>query len=343
MDGWVHRVSIASTLIVLASSGGVEAATAQPVPGVRGGGVAVTRSLASPRGMTAMPELRATTMGNSCSLPPASGPTHSRAAKTAASGLGFVGAASATAGGSGVRFLVDHIVNNRSSGTSGPLRLALWATTTVPILGAPVDPYTLGTYDFGPLTHGFEYTNVDTGFVPFAPPLAGCYYLTIALLEFQSVGYFYQDLVTFTAGGTPDGSGHDLFSFGGADCSGGLPACTRDSQTACLLGGRFLVRTTYQTNSSSGSGNVMSFTGSRAENDQSAFFWFFNDTNFEMGLKMVDACSFNNQFWVYIGGLTDQGWAVKITDTQTGAVRIYSNDLGHLSTPVGDTSAFSCP
>ena len=121
------------------------------------------------------------------------------------------------------------------------------------------------------------------------------------------------------------------------------PACVPDSQFACLLGGRFQVLTTYFTDSSTGFGNVMSFAGSRAENDQSAFFWFFNDTNFEMGIKMVDACSFNNQFWVYIGGLTDQGWKVKITDTQNGAVRTYSNDLGHLSTPVGDTSAFPCP
>ncbi len=87
----------------------------------------------------------------------------------------------------------------------------------------------------------------------------------------------------------------------------------------------------------------MSFAGSRAENDESAFFWFFSSTNFEMGLKMLNACTLNNKFWVYIGGLTDQGWTVNITDTQTGATRTYSNAVGHLSTPVGDTSALPCP
>jgi hypothetical protein len=272
-----------------------------------------------------------------------SGPTNSVAAKTAANGLSIVGGVFITFGASGGRITADHVVNTRSSGTSGSLRLAVWATTTVPIFGNTIPNYTLSTYDLNPLTHGFEYNNVDSGFVPYTPPPTGCYYLTLALLEFQSGGYFYEDLQTFTIGGTPDGSGYDLFSFGGADCSGSVTTCTRDSQTACLLNGRFQVRTTYQTSSSNGSGNVMSFLGSRAENDQSAFFWFFDATNFEMGLKMLNACSLNSKFWVYIGGLTDQGWTVKITDTQTGAIRTYSNVRGHLSTPVGDTSAFSCP
>ncbi len=341
----LHRFSIPSVLFILAALGGAEAATAQPTPEVRGVGVAIARSLVTPREMTVASERQLTqvAMGNNCSILPASGPIDSLAAKNASTGLSIVGTASATTGGSGVRFMVDHIVNSRSSGTSGSLRLALWATTTVPIFGNTIQNYTLGTYDLSPLTHGFEYNNVDSGFVTQTLPPAGCYYLTIALLEFQSGGYFYQDLVTFTAGGTPDGSGYDLFSFGGADCSGSVSTCTRDSQTACLLNGRFQVRTTYQTSSSNGSGNVMSFAGSRAENDQSAFFWFFSSTNFEMGLKMLDACSLNSKFWVYIGGLTDQGWTVKITDTQTGAIRTYSNVRGHLSTPVGDTSAFSCP
>jgi len=34
---------------------------------------------------------------------------------------------------------------------------------------------------------------------------------------------------------------------------------------------------------------------------------------------------------------------VNIVDTHTGASRTYSNPLGHLSTPVGDTSALACP
>jgi hypothetical protein len=48
-------------------------------------------------------------------------------------------------------------------------------------------------------------------------------------------------------------------------------------------------------------------TNARAESDQSAFLWFFDPSNFEMGLKMLDACTLNNHFWVFISGLTNQG------------------------------------
>ena len=107
--------------------------------------------------------------------------------------------------------------------------------------------------------------------------------------------------------------------------------------------GRFEVKVDWQTASTSGKGQIMSFGGQRAENNDSAFFWFFNATNFEMGLKILDACSINNRFWVFISGLTDQGWMVRIRDTKNGATRTYSNAVGHLTSTTADTSALACP
>lgn len=121
-------------------------------------------------------------------------------------------------------------------------------------------------------------------------------------------------------------------------------ACVRDAQTACLQNGRFEVKVVWNNTSASGSGQVMSFGGQRTENDESVFYSFQSPTNFEMGVKMLNACIplFGNQFWVFVSGLTDQGWLVTVRDTQTGAVKTYSNNNGNLSETFADTSAFDC-
>jgi hypothetical protein len=120
--------------------------------------------------------------------------------------------------------------------------------------------------------------------------------------------------------------------------------CTPDADTACLLGGRFEVGVTFQTATQGGTAQVMSFGGQRAENAESVFFTFFSATNFEMGLKVLDACAINGRFWVFVSGLTDQGWTVTIRDTQTGAVKTYGNAVGQLSSTFADTTQGpSCP
>ena len=83
----------------------------------------------------------------------------------------------------------------------------------------------------------------------------------------------------------------------------------------------------------------------RAENEQSAFFWFFNPTNFEMGVKAVDACvpPFNH-FWVFVSGLTSQGYDVTVTKmSDPSHPRIYSNPVDNIPTTEADTLAFTCP
>ncbi|HYO15253.1 MAG TPA: hypothetical protein VE685_18810 [Thermoanaerobaculia bacterium] len=105
---------------------------------------------------------------------------------------------------------------------------------------------------------------------------------------------------------------------------------------------RFEVEVDWQSASSNGRGQVMTFGGQRAENDDSAFFWFFSASNFEMGLKILNGCGLNNRFWVFISGLTDQGWTVRVRDTQTGSVKTYNNPTGRLTPTTADTSAIPC-
>lgn len=121
--------------------------------------------------------------------------------------------------------------------------------------------------------------------------------------------------------------------------------CTPDAETACLLSGRFEVKVQWTDfAAASGPGKVMSFGSERAESDESAFFWFFSPANFEMGVKMVDACVEPfNRYWVFVSGLTNVEYRVTVRDTATEAVQTYDNPLGLLPTTEGDTQAFLCP
>ena len=121
-------------------------------------------------------------------------------------------------------------------------------------------------------------------------------------------------------------------------------SCVSDAKTACLQGGRFEVRVSWDTSSARGDAQVMAFDGARTENLDSAFFTFFGPTNFEMGLKVLDACvpAFGNKYWVFISGLTDQGWQVRVRDLATGRSQTYTNALGTLSRTFRDAATFDC-
>jgi hypothetical protein len=75
----------------------------------------------------------------------------------------------------------------------------------------------------------------------------------------------------------------------------------------------------------------------------SGAFWFFSDTNYELMVKALDACSFNGRYWFFAAGLTDVGVEITVIDNVTGAQKHYSNPIGHPFQPIADTSAFACP
>jgi len=58
----------------------------------------------------------------------------------------------------------------------------------------------------------------------------------------------------------------------------------------------------------------------------------------------LNACSLNQAFWFYAGGLTDVQVTIVVTDTLTGKKKTYTNPLGRAFQPIQDTSAFTtCP
>jgi hypothetical protein len=118
----------------------------------------------------------------------------------------------------------------------------------------------------------------------------------------------------------------------------GTGTCLPGDGHLCLSGGRFQVAASWSTGAGSGPGHAVSLT------PDTGYFWFFDATNVEVVLKVLDGCGFNQRFWVFAGGLTNVQVHLTVTDTMTGAVKTYDNPQGRAFQPVQDTSAFAtCP
>jgi hypothetical protein len=68
-------------------------------------------------------------------------------------------------------------------------------------------------------------------------------------------------------------------------------------------------------------------------------FWFFQPTNLELMIKVLDARAINGHFWVFYGALSNVEYTITVTDTETGAVHLYHNPDGQLAS-TADTEAF---
>ena len=115
-------------------------------------------------------------------------------------------------------------------------------------------------------------------------------------------------------------------------------ACASDATTLCVNSNRFKVTAIWRSADANGNGQAVKLT------DDSGYFWFFTPSNVEMIVKALNGCAFNNRYWIFAGGLTNVQVTITVTDTQTGAVKTYSNPLNTAFAPIQDTSAFaSCP
>ncbi len=77
-------------------------------------------------------------------------------------------------------------------------------------------------------------------------------------------------------------------------------------------------------------------------NETSGYFWFFEESNVEIAIKVLDGRSLNGYFWVFYGALSNVEYSVRVEDTATGIVRTYFNPL-HQFASHGDTAAFRDP
>jgi hypothetical protein len=110
--------------------------------------------------------------------------------------------------------------------------------------------------------------------------------------------------------------------------------CAPSPTTLCLNASRFEVEVSWRdSRGRTGVGQAVSITA------DTGYFWFFSEANIELVIKVLDATSINQKYWVFFGALTSVEFDLTVTDTATGAVKTYHNDLGNFAS-VGDTSAF---
>jgi hypothetical protein len=111
--------------------------------------------------------------------------------------------------------------------------------------------------------------------------------------------------------------------------------CTPDSTTVCLLSNRFRVKIDYVNPFSNPPNQPGTFLAARLStqtgiNPDVALFGFSSATAVEVVVRVQDTRPFAPRFDVYYGGMTDVGYTVTVTDTQTGTTRQYSNTVGNV-------------
>ena len=117
----------------------------------------------------------------------------------------------------------------------------------------------------------------------------------------------------------------------------GLPgkaACVAGPTALCLNGGRFRVEINWKDfTGRTGAGQAAPLTS------DTGTFWFFNSSNVEVVVKVLDGRALNGKWWVFFGALSNVEYTITVTDTTTGGAKTYRNPSGQFAS-AGDTSAF---
>ena len=126
-----------------------------------------------------------------------------------------------------------------------------------------------------------------------------------------------------------------------------LGPCTPDLTTLCIDDeegdGRFEVTISWDTSQAggqAGQGRVIELAPVGI--DFGGVFWFFDERNPEVLLKVLNACSVNGNYWVFWSAGTNVRLVVTVLDRKTGEQRGYFNPDRNPAAPVTDTSAFLC-
>ena len=73
----------------------------------------------------------------------------------------------------------------------------------------------------------------------------------------------------------------------------------------------------------------------------SGTFWFFDDDNVELVVKVLEACPVNDRIWVFAAGLTNVGVELTVEDRLAGETWSHLHPPGAPFPPIQDTAAFA--
>jgi hypothetical protein len=124
--------------------------------------------------------------------------------------------------------------------------------------------------------------------------------------------------------------------------------CIPSDTALCLDGGvpgdpRFRVTATFHTVQDGGvSGNAQAMPLAPLGATHGGVLWFFSADNPELLVKLVNGCSINDHFWVYISATTNVGFSVTVTDTSLANVtKTYTNPDLTPAQPIQDGFALA--
>ncbi len=136
---------------------------------------------------------------------------------------------------------------------------------------------------------------------------------------------------------SPDSKGVYVASAWESAVSSFSRSCRSGPETLCLGDQRFQIEVEWHSfDGTTGSGKAVA-VGS----EDSGLLWFFEADNWEMLVKVLDGCAFNDRFWVFAAATTTVEYTLRVTDTATGAVREYFKPLGTAAAAITDTDAFA--
>jgi plastocyanin len=146
----------------------------------------------------------------------------------------------------------------------------------------------------------------------------------------------------FRVRATGSGSTFSAYSTEAPSATLAIPGtCVPGVNTLCVTNNRFKVEVEFR----SGAGSGPAFAVPLPSAPASGLFYFFDPTNIEMLIKVLNACvpPFNH-YWVYFAATTNVEFATVVTDLQNGQTRAYFNPLNRAAVPVQDGNAFAtCP
>ncbi|MEM1179551.1 MAG: hypothetical protein AAGM22_14480 [Acidobacteriota bacterium] len=73
--------------------------------------------------------------------------------------------------------------------------------------------------------------------------------------------------------------------------------------------------------------------------EDSGLFYFFAPENWELVLKVLDGCAFNDRFWVFASAASDVGYTIRVLDTEAALERTYTKPAGVVAPSLTDTFA----
>ena len=75
--------------------------------------------------------------------------------------------------------------------------------------------------------------------------------------------------------------------------------------------------------------------------DDSGLFWFFDEDNWEVLVKVLDGCAVNGHYWVLAAATTDVEYTLDVTDSVSGTSTSYFNSLGSAAEAIVDVEALA--